>query len=81
MLVEKGTGQTLVVPRSAVIERGELTGLYVVGPDSLARLRWVKLGRRLGESMEILSGVTSGERLLADASTGIEGARIEDVPR
>jgi multidrug efflux pump subunit AcrA (membrane-fusion protein) len=55
--------------------------LYVVGPDSLARLRWVKLGRTLGESIEILSGVTSGERLLADASTGIEGARIEDVPR
>jgi RND family efflux transporter MFP subunit len=81
MLVNKGTGQTLVVPRSAVIERGELTGLYVVGPDSLARLRWVKLGRTLGESIEILSGVTSGERLLADASTGIEGARIEDVPR
>ncbi|MBU6431837.1 MAG: efflux RND transporter periplasmic adaptor subunit [Nitrospirae bacterium] len=81
MLVEKGTGQTLVVPRSAVIERGELTGLYVVGPDSSARLRWVKLGRRLGESTEILSGVTAGERLLADASTGIEGARIENVPR
>jgi multidrug efflux pump subunit AcrA (membrane-fusion protein) len=81
MLVDKGTGQTLVVPRSGVIERGELTGLYVVGSDSLARLRWVKVGRRLGESIEILSGVTSGERLLADASTGIEGARIEDVSR
>ena len=81
MLVDKGTGQTLVVPRSAVIERGELTGLYIVGPDSLARLRWVKLGRTVGESIEILSGVTAGERLLADANTGIEGARIEGVTR
>lgn len=81
MLVDKGTGQTLVVPRSAVIERGELTGLYVVGPDSLARLRWVKLGRTVGESIEILSGLTAGERLLVDASTGIEGARIDAVTR
>jgi multidrug efflux pump subunit AcrA (membrane-fusion protein) len=64
-----------------VIERGELTGLYVVGPDSLARLRWVKLGRTVGESIEILSGLTVGERLLVDASTGIEGARIEDATR
>jgi len=81
MLVDKGTGQTLVVPRAAVIERGELTGLYVVGPDLLARLRWVKLGRTVGESIEILSGLTAGERLLADASTGIEGAKIEGVTR
>ena len=81
MLVDKGTGQTLVVPRAAVIERGELTGLYIVGPDSLARLRWVKLGRTVGESIEILSGVTAGERLLANASTGIEGAMIDAVTR
>ena len=81
MLVDKGTGQTLVVPRAAVIERGELTGLYIVGPDSLARLRWVKLGRTVGESIEILSGVTAGERLLADATTGIEGAKIDAVTR
>lgn len=81
MLLDKGTGQTLVVPRSAVIERGELTGLYVVGSDSLARLRWVKLGRPAGESIEILSGLTAGERLLTDASAGIEGARIEAAPQ
>lgn len=81
MLVDKGTGQTLVVPRAAVIERGELTGLYIVGPDSLARLRWVKLGRTVGESIEILSGVTVEERLLADAKTGTEGARIEGLTR
>ena len=81
MLVDKGTGQTLVVPRAAVIERGELTGVYIVGSDSLARLRWVKPGRTVGESIEILSGLTAGERLLADASTGIEGARIEGVTR
>lgn len=81
MMVDKGTGQTLVAPRSAVIERGELTGLYVVGPDSVARLRWVKLGRTVGESIEILAGLTAGERLLADASTGIEGAKIEAVTR
>ena len=81
LLLDKGIGQTLVVPRSAVIERGELTGLYIVGPDSLAHLRWVKLGRTVGALIEIPSGVTAGERLLADASTGIEGARIEAVRR
>lgn len=81
LLVDKGTGQTLMVPRAAVIERGELTGLYIVGPDSLARLRWVKPGRTVGESIEILAGVTVGERLLADATTGIEGAKIDPVTR
>ncbi|HSE59559.1 MAG TPA: efflux RND transporter periplasmic adaptor subunit [Nitrospiraceae bacterium] len=77
MQLDKGTGRTLVVPRTSVIERGDLAGVYVVGPDSLAHLRWVKLGRPVGDQVEVLSGLNQGERVLAQGTQGSDGARVE----
>ena len=77
--LDKGTTQSIVVPPTAVIERGELSSLYVVGADQIARLRWVKLGRRFDKSVEILSGINEGERVLADGSHGVDGAIVQVV--
>lgn len=77
MQLDKGTGRTLVVPRTSVIERGDLTGVYVVGSDSLAHLRWAKLGRAVGDQVEVLSGLNQGERVLVQGSQGSDGARVE----
>lgn len=75
--LDKGTSQTILVPASAVVERGELTSVYVVGADRVARLRWIKAGRQFDQQLEILSGVNAGERLLLDGSRGIDGAPVE----
>src|SRR5689334_17426980 len=37
--LDKGTAETLLVPISAVVERGELTSVFVVGSDQISRLR------------------------------------------
>ena len=77
--LERGVTQTMAVPKSALIERGELAGLYVVEQDHVARLRWVKLGRPLEQGVEVLSGLNAGERILADATRGEDGALVQDV--
>jgi len=77
--LDKGVTQTILVPLTAVIERGELSSLYVVGTDRIARLRWVKLGRRLDEHVEILSGINEGERVLTDGGQGVDGATVQIV--
>jgi RND family efflux transporter MFP subunit len=79
MQLDKGSATTITVPKAAVSERGELTGVYVVGVDGLAHLRWIKAGRTFRDSVEILSGLNVGERILADASKGVDGARVEAV--
>lgn len=79
--LETGFSETLVIPRSAQIERGALTGVFVVGPDRIARLRWIKVGRDLGARLEVLSGLNAGEQVLADAARGAEGIRVEIVTR
>jgi RND family efflux transporter MFP subunit len=79
MRLAKGVSQTLAVPQSALIERGQLTGVYVVGEDGIAHLRWVKVGRASGGYVEVLSGVNAGERIVTNAGLGVDGARVESA--
>ena len=43
------------VPADAIVDRGQLTGVYAVEADTL-RLRWVRLGQRRDDAVELLSG-------------------------
>lgn len=79
MQLDRGTAETIVVPRSAVVERGELTGVFAVGPDMIARLRLIKVGRVLGEEVEVLSGLAVGERVLADGTKGLDGVPVQPL--
>jgi RND family efflux transporter MFP subunit len=54
------------VLRAAIVRRAEMTGLYVLDPNGKPVLRQVRLGRVEGEQVEILSGLTPGERVAAD---------------
>ena len=50
---------------SAVFPRGGLNGLFVAD-DGTARLRWVALGERDGDTVEIRAGLEAGERVVLD---------------
>jgi RND family efflux transporter MFP subunit len=73
---QHGSARATLVPRSAVVARGELTGVFVVGGDKVARLRFVKLGRSFGSRMEVASGLTAGEKVLEDGARGRDGAPV-----
>jgi RND family efflux transporter MFP subunit len=77
--LEKGVTQTILVPATALVERGELSSVYVVGVDQIARLRWVKVGRRFEKQVEILSGINESERVMTDVSRGVDGAVVQVV--
>ena len=64
-----GKGQRLYVPALAVVRRAEMTGLYVVNPGGLALLRQVRLGGTKGDLVEILSGVSPGDKIVVDPKT------------
>lgn len=67
----------MLIPRSAIISRGELTGVYIVDSEHRLGLRWVTLGRQVNGMVEVLSGVNENENLLGDATQGQDGARFE----
>lgn len=60
------SSSSLTVPLRAVIKRAELTGVYVIGPDGRPLLRQVRLGRASGDQVEVLAGVSAGERVALD---------------
>jgi RND family efflux transporter MFP subunit len=60
------TAINLQVPLLAIVRRAEMTGVYVVNPDGRPVLRQVRLGRTVGDQVEILSGLMAGERVASD---------------
>ncbi len=61
------TSAALSVPASAVVRRAELSAVYVLKADGQPLLRQVRLGRRQGDRIEVLSGLSAGERVVIDA--------------
>jgi multidrug efflux pump subunit AcrA (membrane-fusion protein) len=72
-------GETrLRVPLSAVFARGGLNGLFVA-QDGEARLRWVALGERSGDTVEVRAGLEAGERVILDPTGLVEGSPIRET--
>jgi RND family efflux transporter MFP subunit len=65
-LIPAGARQGITIPASAIVRRGQLTGVRVV-TDQGEMLRWIRLGRRLETGaearVEVLSGLEPGERI------------------
>jgi len=74
----RGERQALLIPRSAVVERGQLQGIYVLDQNKVASLRYITLGKPSGAEVEVLAGLQDGERLVAKPGTvDLNGKRIE----
>ena len=70
--------ETMMIPTTALVENGQLTGVYVVSSQNTAILRWLKTGKTVGNQTEILSGLNPKESYIV-SSTGklYNGAKIQ----
>jgi RND family efflux transporter MFP subunit len=77
----RGARAALMIPKTAVVDRGQLQAVYVIDSGNIAALRYVTLGNPLGQDVEVLSGLASGERVaLAPGGRQLAGKRIEPRP-
>lgn len=53
------------IPATTLVQRGEVSAVYVLDGPALT-LRQVRLGSRIGNEVEVLSGLKPGERVAAD---------------
>ncbi|WP_442807782.1 efflux RND transporter periplasmic adaptor subunit [Trinickia soli] len=56
----------LMVPLAAVVRRTEVTAVYVVASNGSATLRQVRLGETRADRVEVLAGLSTGERIALD---------------
>jgi len=63
-----GEAARILIPASALVERSEVTGVYVFDPQNGGRtsLRQVRIGRAYGDRREVLAGLTPGEQVAID---------------
>lgn len=62
--LEQGKEQILAIPQDAVRYVGQIATVQVLAEGGL-QMRQVALGRTLGDQVEVLAGLNSGERVLA----------------
>lgn len=60
---DAGRAVRLLVPRDALVRRGEMVGVFLVD-GTTARLRWVRIGLEEGDAVEVLSGLKRDERVV-----------------
>lgn len=71
-------GRALLVPGNAVMIRSDGPKVLVVDAKQTIRARGVKLGRDLGDKVEILSGVDPTERLVANPNDALrDGVEVK----
>jgi len=74
-----GQIQVITIPRKAVVERGQLTSVYVVDRSGIARMRLVKTGKSYSDRVEVLSGLGEGEQIVVDGGTAVnDGSRVRE---
>ncbi|MEJ2695444.1 MAG: efflux RND transporter periplasmic adaptor subunit [Candidatus Sulfobium sp.] len=61
-----GKKEVLLVPAGAVVERGELTGLYTVGNDNVIKYTLIRVGKTFGGKVEVLSGLEPDDRVIVE---------------
>jgi RND family efflux transporter MFP subunit len=77
-----GKSQTPVVPRSALVERGGLTGVFVADEKRQVRFRWLRIGREWPDRVEVVAGLGAQERFVATPDASLhEGDTVEPAER
>jgi len=73
-----GVRQAILIPRSAVVMRGSLNCVYVLDAHEIAELRNITLGAGQGTLIEVLSGISAGEKLVdAPSDRDLAGKHVE----
>ena len=72
-----GTGMMLI-PNSAIVTQGQLNGIFVVDNTRMARFRLVRIGKKVGQQVEVISGLTDGQRYVSTVPLNLkDGVKVE----
>jgi len=77
--IENKLNQTslVLIPQKAIIKQGQLSGVYAIGNENTAILRWLRIGKTFGNQVEVLSGLSANEKYIISADGKLyNGAKI-----
>jgi multidrug efflux system membrane fusion protein len=73
-----GEKRLLKVPQMAILQKGQLVGVYTVDSANIVHLRLIKTGKSYGAQVEVLSGLNEGDRVVVEGMERVkEGDRVQ----
>ncbi|MBN1625411.1 MAG: efflux RND transporter periplasmic adaptor subunit [Deltaproteobacteria bacterium] len=76
--IPKGLDSMLLIPGSAVVVHGQLSGVFVLDEGMIARFRVIRTGRKAGDSVEVISGLRDGAKYVVSPPPRLnDGDRVE----
>ncbi len=80
ILFPTGKRTVLAVPEAAVLERAGIVGVFVVDAQGAAQYRMVRLGRKEGGLVEVLSGLNPGDKVVTGNAQAVNnGDNVVEV--
>lgn len=77
--LNKGVDEKIMVSKDLIINRGQLTGIWTVSGDNQALMRWVRLGKMDNDQVEVLSGLSEGDRLITECNERLYDGLLLDL--
>ena len=75
--IESLKSDKVMVPESALVKQGQLTGIYTIANGKTAILRWIRTGKSFGNQVEVLSGLSANEQYIVSAEGKLyNGAKV-----
>lgn len=72
------SGARITIPKSILIYKGQLSGIYTLSQSNTAVLRWLRLGKEYGDQIEVLSGLSADESYITEADGKLyNGVKIQ----
>ncbi len=69
--------EEIFIPLSAVVKWGQLNAVYKVDSKGVLHLTFVKLGKKIGDKVQVLSGVEPGDEIVvAGTERACDGCKI-----
>jgi len=74
---KNATTNVVLIPKAALVTKGQLSGVYTVSQSNTAVLRWLRLGKTMGDQVEVLSGLQVDETYIVNANAKLyNGVKI-----
>jgi RND family efflux transporter MFP subunit len=74
---KNATTNVVLIPKAALVTKGQLSGVYTVSQSNTAVLRWLRLGKTMGDQVEVLSGLRVDETYIVNANAKLyNGVKI-----
>ena len=78
VLISQGSREKLLIPLTALLYQGQLTGIFLVDSDQIARFRILRTGLASGDMIEVISGIHPGDRYVVQPPPYLaDGFRVE----